>query len=63
MMDMTQSGAYFEDTKEYCQAKVNQIEIEIVTLKAKKEIYQELYWKMETAIDKEKKKALGEIEY
>lgn len=62
-MDMGKPGAYFEDARDHCRAMVAKTESEMQKLQAKKEIYEEMLWKLDSAIDKEKRKAAGEIEY
>ena len=56
MPDMSLPGAYFEDARDYCKAMMKNTEQEIRNLQAKNTVYEELFWKLESAIDKEQEK-------
>lgn len=62
-MDMKQPLAYFESALNDCKFQADNIDFQIAELKAKQSVFREIERKLEKALDKERKKAAGEIEW
>jgi hypothetical protein len=62
-MDMRDPGAYFQSVHDHCKSKIRLIDLEIIKLREQKAVYEEIQWQLDTAIEKERAKAAGKIEY